>query len=64
MDDLLNHTSAAELASSLYCAYSNGHPFAIDRLQRSLDNERASAGSRKTVINMLEREIRRQGRTK
>jgi hypothetical protein len=57
---LLNHTSADELASSIRCAIDNGHPFEIERLKASLDNERKSTGPRKTIINLLEREIRRQ----
>jgi len=62
MSYLLNHTSVDELDSSIRCAISNGHPFEIDRLKASLDNERRSTVPRKTIINLLEREIRRQGK--
>ncbi|MBK5915120.1 hypothetical protein [Rhodocyclus purpureus] len=57
---LLNNTSAQDLASTIRCAIDNGRPFAIDRLQASVEEERKSATPRKTIIRMLEREIRRQ----
>ena len=60
MSYLLNHTSVDELASSIRCSIDNGHPFEVERLKSSLDNERKSNGQRKTIINLLEREIRRQ----
>lgn len=63
MDDLLNHTSAADLDSSIRCAVSNGYPFSLDRLYRSLADEYASVGARTTIIKLLEREIRRQEKT-
>ena len=62
MSYLLNHTSVDELNSSIRCAIDNGCPFEIERLKASADNERKSTGPRKTIINLLEREIRRQER--
>lgn len=61
MSTLLNHTGAQDLDSSIRCSIITGHPFTIDRLQESLDDERQNS-SRKTVIRLLEREIRRQHR--
>ncbi len=58
---LLCHTSADDLKVTIQCANSNGRPFSLDLLQRSLDQERKGAGPRKTVIKLLEREIKRQG---
>jgi hypothetical protein len=60
MNDLLNYCSAADLNSLIRCSVSNNHPFSLDRLYRSLANERASTGARSTIIKLLEREIRRQ----
>lgn len=60
MSYLLNNTSAQDLYSTIRCAISNGRPFEIERLQASLENERKSTGARKTIIKLLEREIRRQ----
>ena len=60
MSSLLNNTSAQDLDSTIRCAISNSRPFEIERLQASLDNERKSTGERKTIIRLLEREIRRQ----
>ena len=64
MSYLLNNTSAQDLDVTIRCANSNGRPFEIERLQASLDNERKSTGARKTIIKLLEREIRRQERLK
>ena len=60
MASLLNHTSADDLKSTLRCARSNGRPFAIERLQASLDDERNGNAPRKSIIALLEAEIRRQ----
>lgn len=64
MGYLLNNTSAQDLDSTIRCANSNSRPFEIERLQSSLDNERKSTGARKTIISLLEREIRRQEKMK
>lgn len=64
MGYLLNKTSAQDLDSTIRCAIGNGRPFEIERLQSSLDNERKSTGARKTIIRLLEREIRRQEKLK
>lgn len=58
--NLLNHTSADDLKSSIKCSISNNRPFSRELLQASLDYERSSTGARSTVIKLLEAEIRRQ----
>lgn len=60
MGYLLNNTSAQDLDVTIRCAISNDRPFEVDRLKASLDAERRSAGARKTIIKLLEREIKRQ----
>lgn len=60
MNYMLNNTSAQDLDVTIRCANSNKHPFEIERLRASLENERKSVGSRKTIIHLLEREIKRQ----
>ena len=60
MSYLLNNTSAQDLDSTIRCAIGNGRPFEILRLQESLDDERKRTGARKTIIRLLEREIKRQ----
>lgn len=64
MGYLLNNTSAQDLDSTIRCAIGNGRPFEIERLQASLDNELKGTGARKTIIRLLEREIRRQEKLK
>ena len=59
--DLIN-TSAADLDASIRCAYLNNRPFDLATLRAARDAEAASTGARTTVIKLLEREIRRQGR--
>ena len=57
---LLNNTSADELKSSIQCAIANNSPYSRELLERTLDDERRSVGSRVTIIKILEAEIRRQ----
>jgi hypothetical protein len=59
---LLCNTSADDLKVTIQCANMNGRPFSLDLLLRSLDQERKGAGPRKTIINLLEREIKRQNK--
>lgn len=60
MKNLLNHTSAEELKSSIKCSISNNRPFSRELLRASLDYERSRTDARSTVIKLLEAEIRRQ----
>lgn len=60
----LRHTSAADLDSTIRCAVSTGRPIAIAELRAERDAEAASTGARVTIIKLLEREIRRQERSK
>ncbi|WP_153116052.1 hypothetical protein [Rhodocyclus tenuis] len=62
MPELLNRTkgSVQDLALSLACARDSGRPYTLADLEASLDDERRSVGARKTVIALLEREIKRQ----
>ena len=64
MSYLLNNTSAQDLDSTIRCAIFNERPFEIERLQASLDNEKKSTGAKKTIIKLLDREIRRQEKLK
>lgn len=60
MAALLNNTGAQDLDSALRCARANGRPYPLDQLRASLADERQGVGPRKTVIRLLEAEIRRQ----
>lgn len=60
----LQHTSAADLDSTIRCAIANGRPISLAELRAARDAEAASVGARVTIIKLLEREIRRQERMK
>lgn len=60
---LINNTSVDDLRSSLRCARDNGRPVSLDRLKASLEDERRS-GWRKSVMELIEREIRRHEKEK
>lgn len=62
MSMAFNHTSAADLDSTIRCAIANNTLLPLAELRAARDAEAASTGARVTIIRLLEREIKRQER--
>ena len=58
----LNHTSAADLDSTIRCSIATHRPIPLTELRAAHKNESTSTGARVTIIKLLDREIKRQER--